>query len=680
PDGLTDIGSGAFEGCSSLTLSYYGTSGYLGSPSNPKMMLMDVNDSSLTEYTVDEDVRFIGSGAFKKCSRMTSLTIPENVISIGNFLFGDYNPNLALDRVILNGAVRRIGFGAFPHSINSIDISDLASWIDCYIECYYGGRGGTYFFDGYDNSFLWGEYDLYLRGEKVTDLIIPAGVKTIGQFTFDSCRSLTSVTFAPSVRSLGNSAFYGCTNLKDVQFNEGIEMISGGAFFKTGITSAAIPDSVTRIGRCAFALCADLKSITIGSGVQTLGYGAFYGSSFTEITIPENVSAIAEFALVSCDPCTLSVSPDNPYFKCLDGVIYTEDMSTLVAASRTVSGEFVVPYGVTSISYGAFYECDGVTSVRLPSTLTHIGAVAFCCDDLTEVHIDDLASWCNAKIDNYTSPIAQLVFTSSQDVTLFLGDEKLTDVVIPDSVTEFKNNFTGFKLRSIALSENTTSINWYSFSYYDTVDYLYIPASVSSISGTSFADCPCFCAIEVSEDNEYYSSVDGILYNKAKTEIVYVPEKIVSATIPDTIKEIHSEFEYCTLLESIVLPSSLRSMYSEAFRCCESLVNVGINGNCDTYFASDNCIVEKATGKLVLGGAACVIPSDGSVTSIGDYAFSYRTRLTEIEIPECVSLIGSNSFSGCSSLKKLRIPDSVTGISGYAFNGCSSLTDFIIPP
>ena len=97
------------------------------------------------------------------------------------------------------------------------------------------------------------------------------------------------------------------------------------------------------------------------------------------------------------------------------------------------------------------------------------------------------------------------------------------------------------------------------------------------------------------------------------------------------------------------------------------------------YHSAGNCIINTKNKILIAGCKTSIIPNDGSVTSIGRYAFSGCNSLTTITIPDSVTSIGDSAFSGCSSLISIIIPDRVTTIGFYAFSGCSSLSSIIIP-
>ena len=191
-------------------------------------------------------------------------------------------------------------------------------------------------------------------------------VTSIGDYTFDNCFSLTSVTIPNSVTNIGMSAFYGCSAL----------------------TSITIPNFVTSIGNNAFSGCSALTSITIPNSVTSIGNNAFSGcSSFTSITIPNSVTSIGNYAFISCESLTsMMVESGNTVYDTRENcnAIIETASKTLIAGCQSTT----IPNSVTSIGGSAFYGCSSLTSLTIPNSVTSIGSSAFSdCSSLTSITI-----------------------------------------------------------------------------------------------------------------------------------------------------------------------------------------------------------------------------------------------------------------------------------------------------
>lgn len=219
----------------------------------------------------------------------------------------------------------------------------------------------------------------------------------------------------------------------------------------------------------------------------------------------------------------------------------------------------------------------------------------------------------------------------------------LTGITIPDSITSIsKNAFTG--------CSSLTGIN--------------IPDSVTNINDSAFAGCDSLMYISVNVNNPNYSSRDGVIYNKEKTQIIYVPKSIRGKiTIPDSITNIKEyTFENCSLTE-ITIPDSVTSIGSGAFAGCTNITEATIPAFAMKYIPKSNL-------------QTVVITSGESIT---DNSFYGCYSLENISIPDSVTSIGNNAFEHCHSLKNIIIPDSVTNIGECAFWECHDLASITIP-
>ena len=137
-------------------------------------------------------------------------------------------------------------------------------------------------------------------------------------------------------------------------------------------------------------------------------------------------------------------------------------------------------------------------------------------------------------------------------------------------------------------------------------------------------------------------------------------------------------FSGCSKLTTVEIGNQVKTIPSYAFSGCSGLSEITVQNGNEIYHSAGNCIIETKSRTLIVGCKNSIIPSDGSVTSIGNDAFRSCSSLTSVEIPNSVTSIGDDAFRSCSSLTSIEIPDSVTSIGDYAFYLCSSLTSVTI--
>ena len=623
PDSVTNINSWAFYNCSSLES--------LTIPDSVKVIGNETfyNCKSLTSIRIPDGVTIIGNYTFSGCTNLTSITIPSSVTSIEKYAFWGCN-NLF---VIRNNSDLKFDMGSDSYGYvakNAMMIYNKDGSI-----IYKESKDGVPYYitsDGFAFSVENGEYilikyignnetitlpltangkDYTVKMEstgKAKNVIIPNEMTKIDDSAFKNCTGLTSITIPDSVMSIGDSAFYNCCSLTSIAIPDSVTSIGDSAFEGcNGLTSITIPDSVTSIGSCAFRDCSSLESIAIPNSVTSIGDGAFNDcSSLTSITIPDGVTTIERNVFYRCSSLTSVTIPDS--------VTSIGDMAFYSCKSLV---SITIPDNVTSIDYGAFYGCSSLTSITIPSSVTSIGNAAFIeCGSLEEIIV-------SAGNPYYKSAGNCIIDING---TLIAGCGKS---VIPDdgSVISIGDNaFYG--------CVNLTSVT--------------IPDSVTSIGKSAFYNCSSLMNINVSENNQNYSSINGILYDKMKTNIIHVPRAVLGdIVIPSGVTSIEKEaFSGCTNLTSVTISDSVTSIGKSAFEGCNGLTSI-------------------------------TIPD--SVTSIGERAFYYCNSLTSITIPNGVTSIEPSTFYYCSSLASIAIPNGVTSIGYDAFSYCDSLTSITIP-
>ena len=341
---------------------------------------------------------------------------------------------------------------------------------------------------------------------------------------------------------------------------------------------------VTAIGDGAFSWCDSLTSVTIPDSVTTIGDSAFGScSSLTSVIIPASVAQIGVNPFAECSALkTISVSPDNPYFATIDGVLFHKGNKTLISYPTGItSSTYTIPQGIIAIGDDAFYGCTSLTNVNIPDSVTTIGEFAFC------------------------------------------SCESLTNVIIPDSVTAIGD-------LAFYSCESLTNVN--------------IPDSNVQIGSNPFANCSALKSISVSPDNPLFSAIDGVLFRKADQVLISYPtgsksstytipqgttaigdfafglcDSLTSVTISDSVTIIGDRAFYgCTSLTRVTIPDSVTAIGVSTFHYCWSLTNVIIPDSVTT-------IGDKAF--YGCDSLTSVTISD-SVTAIGDEVFSECPALT----------------------------------------------------
>ncbi|MDD6132326.1 MAG: leucine-rich repeat protein [Bacteroidales bacterium] len=197
-----------------------------------------------------------------------------------------------------------------------------------------------------------------------------------GDVTIPSSVTYSGTTY--SVTSIGDKAFGECSGLTSVSIPNSVTSIGNYAFaFCSGLTSVTIPNSVTSIGKGDFKGCSGLTSVTIPNSVTSIGDKAFEDcSGLTSVTIPNSVTSILGNAFSGCSGLeSIVVESGNSKYDSRDNcnAIIETVTNTLLAGCKNTT----IPNSVTSIGYGAFNGCSGLTSASIPNSVTYIGEYAF---------------------------------------------------------------------------------------------------------------------------------------------------------------------------------------------------------------------------------------------------------------------------------------------------------------
>jgi hypothetical protein len=294
------------------------------------------------------------------------------------------------------------------------------------------------------------------------------------------------------------------------------------------ITGVVLPNSIIEINDYAFRECRNLRTIVIPNSVVSIGKSVFYNCiNLTGVTLSAELKTIG-----------------NSVFK------YCGQLSTVT-----------IPDKVTSIGETAFYAC-GVTEITVPSTVTILGEGIFgkCTALESATMLCDIPS------------IPEYLFTECTALKSFS---------IPQSVTVIKKGaFSGCTaLTDVSIPNNLTDIEYVAFAACSTLISVNIPATVKSIDQTAFGQCSGY--FNVDSNNQDYSSLDGLLYNKNKSILYNCPVSksgdLQISELTETVSA--SAFLDCSLLTSITLPTALKIIESGAFAGCSALKTIYLPAN-----------------------------------------------------------------------------------------------------
>jgi hypothetical protein len=628
PASVTSVVNYAFQGCSSLTsVTIHASVTTIGSDAFQGC-------SSLISVTIPASVTTIKISAFQGCSSLTSVTIPASVTSIGERAFQGCS---SLTSVTIPASVTSIGERAFQGCSRLATIT-----VDTLNPAYRSVEGVLF----NSNQTRLVQYPSVKNDSTYT---IPANVTSIVNFAFQGCSSLTSVTIPSSVTTIGSYVFQGCSSLTSVTIPASVTTIGSYAFQGcSSLTSVTIPASVSTIGSYAFQYCSSLTSATIPLGVTIIGDSAFeYCSSLTSVTIPSSVTRIGGWAFAYCGNLK-SVTNLSQVSRISDGMFYSCTNLTSVT----------IPDSVTSIGDHAFSFCTSLASITIPARITNIGAWSF--------------SWC-VKISNITIPAN----VAGIGAGAFYWCASLTSITV-NATNAFYSSAGGIlfnksmtslvqhpaaRLGSYAIPGGITRIEAEAFTGCTNLTSVSIPASVTNFAeaypfySSPFDGCSRLTSITVNAANSVFSSVDGVLFNQAKTTLIRYPEgKTGGYIIPSSVIRIETgAFSKANKLASLTIPATVTNIEEGAFWYCPRLASITVSAANPAYCSAGGVLFNKLKTTLIQ------YPDNKP----GNYT-----------IPAGVTLIGRSAFSGCTSLASVNIPSSVTNIVAEASFGisCSNLT------
>ena len=699
--------------------------------------------SKIKKITIPNNVKKIESGAFFGCSNIEEMTVPFFGTDAENgdiySIFGTTKP-YSFSKITINEDVRSLYLNTtndnsiatlvLPSSLRTFDIEKSSLNSVTSIEF----SGDNYHFN-ISNGMLINEADskVVMCLKNTSGVVeIPSDIKSIGNYAFASCKSITGFTFHEGLETVGKNAFASCALLTALNLPTSVSSLGESALYNCGkITEVAVPytedenhtDFSFYFGSSRIT---SLKNVVFTRNIKQVdkNYFAAFASYIETLNLPASVESIDYQSLKNWSKLkSIEIDKNNENYSSYCGVLYNKDKTEILCCPKDFVGDLSLSEHLVEVVNGELENHSKITSLKLENADTYIGDGALRgCDAL------NLTEYSGALyLGTKQNPYLYLVKVSDKALDeceihsscKYILDNAFNEcvclekVIIPSNVVHIgEKAFYGcLSVKNIDFSKASSleSIGAEAFKDCVLVKTVVVPDSVLTLGNGIFKGCTSLTTLTLPFAGT--SSTEGsvaLLFTDANGYSRAIPDLLKTIIISDKYTTIHksafsnlsgvetiilpdniviieeSAFSNCTELKELTMGDSVEYIGIRAFAGCTSLETlrvpfIGETRNENTYigywFDSSSQTIKN---RDVSRSLKTIILSE-NYTEIPDQAFLWCYYIENVTLSKNTTRIGERAFEGCGKLKDIKLGDKLEYIGSSAFSGCSSFTSIYVP-
>ena len=654
PSGLESIGQSAFEKCYSFTKITLPQT-----LSEMKRAAFD-NCPGVTSITLSKTLKNIPTDCFCYCN-ITEITIPDSVETIDSYAFYSCR---SLKKVNFgeNSALTKIGYQVFYccSALESFECPPSLQGIDS--DAFYNCRSLASV--TFNSALKYINYNSFQNCVSLKSLTFPDNLEYINSNSFNGCTALTEI-HTGGLQHICNSSFKNCTSLKKVYFSESLDRIDNEAFYNTpSLTNfysmpqkrvyledhaldasgwmALQTNGVVYFGGTAYATKGSVTNVTIKDGTKWIDNRTFKnGSGVKSITIPASVTDNIDFRDIF-DACgntleAVNFAESHEKYKSVDGIVYSKDGKTLIYCPRAKKGTVTIPDEVVTINSYAFSGCDNIKTLNF-----------------------------GLNINSFSEYEIGMNMANLEAVNVAAANTKYSskDGVIYNKTKTHLYIYPNAKQGAYTMPDTLQSIYYYAFQNARGITEINVPDTTQYLyPNNSFINNPALKAINVDENNQWYTSVNGILYSKDKTRLYAVPDAYVGdVAIPDTVTHIDGNYTFnnCTGIKKLTIPAAT-GLGDSIFDGVKSITEIAIAEGNAKYASVNGCMMNLEKDYVY------AIPKSAATVTIPDNIVA-QGRIRDAALCNCPNLVTLNlsknfndfscyyKFDNCPKLKAVNVP------------------------